>query len=99
MRAPLRARILTTKSRFDPATAPGERPAPFVCFAPDKDSVRTDKEFSLMNIHQDVTLDRVTDAVQRSHTTLDNPGLCIRRGAEADGVEPDARRYECEFLR
>ncbi len=49
-----------------------------------------------MRIHQDVTLERVTDAVERSHTGLDNPGFCIRCGAEADGVEPDACRYECE---
>jgi Zn finger protein HypA/HybF involved in hydrogenase expression len=27
---------------------------------------------------------------------LDNPGFCIACGAEADGVEPDARRYKCE---
>lgn len=31
-----------------------------------------------------------------SGTTLDNPGFCIRCGAEAEGCEPDARRYECE---
>jgi hypothetical protein len=26
----------------------------------------------------------------------DNPGFCLACGAEADGVEPDARDYECE---
>ena len=25
-----------------------------------------------------------------------NGGLCIRCGDEVDGVEPDARKYECE---
>ena len=49
-----------------------------------------------MKIHQDVTLERVTEAVERHLTTLDNPGFCVRCGAEAEGVEPDARRYECE---
>lgn len=50
-----------------------------------------------MKIHQDVTLDRITEAVERSHTSLDNPGFCVLCGAEVDGVEPDARRYECEL--
>ena len=49
-----------------------------------------------MRIHADITLDRVAHAVERSHTSLDNPGFCIHCGAEAEGVEPDARRYECE---
>ena len=49
-----------------------------------------------MRVHQDVTLDHVTEAVERAHSSLDNPGFCIRCGAEVDGVEPDARRYECE---
>ena len=49
-----------------------------------------------MHIHQDVTLDRVTEAVERHHHSLDNPGFCVHCGAEAEGVEPDARRYACE---
>ncbi len=49
-----------------------------------------------MHVHPKVTLDRVAEAVERSNATLDNPGFCIRCGAEAEGVEPDARRYECE---
>ena len=48
-----------------------------------------------MKMHQDVTLDRVTEAVERASITLDNPGFCVRCGAEAEGVEPDARQYEC----
>jgi hypothetical protein len=48
-----------------------------------------------MLIHPDVTLDRVTEAIERAHSSLDNPGFCIRCGAEAEGVEPDARKYEC----
>jgi hypothetical protein len=49
-----------------------------------------------MKMHQDITLDRVTEAVERASVTLDNPGFCVICGAEAEGVEPDARRYECE---
>jgi predicted amidophosphoribosyltransferase len=49
-----------------------------------------------MIIHPDVTLDRVTEALERAHSSLDNPGFCIRCGAEAEGVEPDARKYACE---
>ncbi len=49
-----------------------------------------------MTIHPSVTRDRVTEAVEREQTSLDNPGFCIRCGDEAEGVEPDARTYECE---
>jgi hypothetical protein len=49
-----------------------------------------------MKMHQDITLDRVTEAVERACVTLDNPGFCVICGAEAEGVESDARRYECE---
>lgn len=35
-------------------------------------------------------------AVERSHSSLDNPGFCLACGAETEGVEPDARNYECE---
>ena len=49
-----------------------------------------------MKIHSDVTLDRVTEAVERGHLTLDSPGFCTLCGVDADGVEPDARKYECE---
>jgi len=49
-----------------------------------------------MKMHPTVTLDRITTAVERQMTTLDDPGFCTACGAEAGGVEPDARRYECE---
>ena len=49
-----------------------------------------------MNIHPSVTIERVLEAVERSHQLLDNPGFCIQCGEDAEGVEPDARRYECE---
>lgn len=47
-------------------------------------------------VHASITTERVISAVEAAHTSLDNPGFCIGCGAEADGVEPDARCYECE---
>jgi hypothetical protein len=49
-----------------------------------------------MRIHKSVTIKRVMEAVEQASTSLDNPGFCIACGADADGVEPDAQRYECE---
>lgn len=39
-----------------------------------------------------VSLDRVMEAVEAD----DNLGFCVACGAEAYGVEPDARGYTCE---
>jgi hypothetical protein len=50
-----------------------------------------------MTIHKTVTLDRVMQAVQAQRSTLDNPGFCIACGEDADGCEPDARKYPCEL--
>jgi predicted amidophosphoribosyltransferase len=49
-----------------------------------------------MKINPKVTAKRVARAVERSMSSLDNPGFCIECGAEVDGVEPDARKYICE---
>ena len=49
-----------------------------------------------MKLHPSITLDRVVEAVERYHSSLDNPGFCLACGDDADGVEPDARNYECE---
>jgi hypothetical protein len=46
--------------------------------------------------HKDVTSHAILEAVERSHRSLDNPGFCLASGVEVEGVEPDARRYECE---
>ncbi len=46
--------------------------------------------------HKEITLARVTRAVERYNNSMDNPGFCLACGAEADGCEPDAQRYECE---
>jgi len=41
-----------------------------------------------------LTIDQIMDAVESG----DDMGFCIACGAEAYGVEPDARKYECEEL-
>lgn len=48
------------------------------------------------NAHESVTLERIQEAVERHQESLDNPGICLVCGIEAEGVEPDARRYTCE---
>jgi hypothetical protein len=47
-------------------------------------------------VHADVTVEAVMEAIDWSLSSLDNPGFCIACGVEAEGVEPDARQYECE---
>jgi hypothetical protein len=39
-----------------------------------------------------VTMDQILQAVEAD----DNVGFCLECGAEAQGVEPDARRCTCE---
>lgn len=45
-----------------------------------------------MTRHESVTLDRVLELAEED----DNGGICLACGEDAYGVEPDARRYECE---
>jgi hypothetical protein len=47
-------------------------------------------------VHPSITEERIAEAADRHQTSLDDPGFCILCGADADGVEPDARRYRCE---
>jgi hypothetical protein len=49
-----------------------------------------------MKLHPSITEDRILEACERAISSLDNPGFCIACGEDADGCEPDARRYECE---
>lgn len=49
-----------------------------------------------MKLHPSLTEERILEAVERRMLSLDNPGFCIACGLEAEGVEPDARKYECE---
>jgi hypothetical protein len=43
-----------------------------------------------------LTVETIAEAVERQMSGTDNPGFCLACGDEADGCEPDARRYECE---
>jgi hypothetical protein len=43
-----------------------------------------------MKLHKSITPERIMEACERYQQSLDNPGLCIACGAEAEGVEPDA---------
>lgn len=49
-----------------------------------------------MKVHPSVKIDRVLKAAERGMYGLDNPGICLACGADQEGCEPDARRYECE---
>jgi hypothetical protein len=48
-------------------------------------------------IHPSITLTRVNEAVERTFSTLDNPGFCLHCGEEAFDSEPDAEKDECEL--
>ena len=48
------------------------------------------------NVNPKVTQEAVIEAAEREMFGMDNPGFCLCCGVEVDGVEPDARRYECE---
>lgn len=49
-----------------------------------------------MKLHPTITKTRIEAAVERRMSSLDNPGFCNHCGEDAEGVEPDAREYECE---
>ena len=49
-----------------------------------------------MKIHKSITVKRVCQSVEGTMTNLESPGFCLACGEGADGVEPDARDYECE---
>jgi hypothetical protein len=44
-----------------------------------------------MAIHHSITLDSILAAVADDYI-----GICVRCGQEQEGVEPDARKYECD---
>lgn len=48
-------------------------------------------------LHPSITLDRLIAAAEGEMFGLENPGFCRECGEEADGCEPDARNYECEY--
>lgn len=47
-------------------------------------------------IHATITQSRVLDLAQDASSSLDNPGLCLACGEDAEGMEPDARKSVCE---
>lgn len=49
-----------------------------------------------MAIHPSVTTARILEACRNYQEGVDNPGICLACGADADGCEPDARKYTCE---
>ena len=48
-----------------------------------------------LKIHPSITADRVMDALENRMLDLENPGFCIRCGANHDSCEPDATKYKC----
>jgi len=48
-------------------------------------------------IHENITIDRIMEAVEDASYSLSNPGFCLSCGEDVEGVEPDAREYECEI--
>ena len=56
----------------------------------------TERIIDRVRVHPKVTDEAIMAAVEGGQTGLDNPGFCIMCGTEAEGVEPDARRYRCE---
>lgn len=46
----------------------------------------------LKPVHPSVTIDRIIELCEQD----DSQGICLACGEEAYGVEPDARKYECE---
>ena len=51
------------------------------------------------NRHASVTAERVVEMVEAAISDMTSPGICLGCGQDADGVEPDARRYRCEDCR
>lgn len=49
-----------------------------------------------LHVNDNLTEEVIAEAAERGMTGLDNPGFCIVCAAEAEGVEPDARKYKCE---
>lgn len=49
-----------------------------------------------MKLHPSITLERILAAAEESMFGMSDYGFCIACGEEAHGIEPDARKYECE---
>lgn len=49
-----------------------------------------------IEVTENVTVERVMELAREGMFGTGNPGICLACGEEADGVEPDARKYVCE---
>lgn len=49
----------------------------------------------MTQIHESITIERITPLAESQMFGLENPGVCLACGAERDGCEPDAHNYEC----
>jgi len=49
-----------------------------------------------MKMHPSLTPERIMAVAEDAQLGLADPGFCIACGVDVYGVEPDARRYECE---
>lgn len=49
-----------------------------------------------IEVHSSVTAERIEPLAREQMFGLENPGICIACGEDADGCEPDARKYRCE---
>jgi hypothetical protein len=49
-----------------------------------------------VKLHPSIIVNRILAACERAMASLDNPGFCLACGEEAEGCEPDARRYACD---
>ena len=47
-------------------------------------------------MHESITSERVIEVCELAEFSLDNPGICVSCGEDAQGCEPDAAKYECE---
>ena len=45
--------------------------------------------------HNSITEERICDAAESQLYGTENPGFCRACGADHDGCEPDAEKYEC----
>ncbi len=48
-------------------------------------------------MHKNLTVERITEAVEESMTGLGFPGFCTSCGKDAEGCDPDMREERCEY--
>jgi len=48
-----------------------------------------------MKMHESITIERISEAVNQSMLDLGYPGFCTLCGTEVEGIEPDATEIDC----